>query len=124
MKFSRIVRRTVGLISAYALALQPLIASLTWVAHAASLVPGQAVICRGAVPGGNDGRGLPAKSHKVCGCCMAANCGTMVGTADFPPTISVFAPAIGQRTISVAVFAVPPQAMPSERYCPRAPPAA
>jgi hypothetical protein len=124
MKFFRTSRRPIALIAAYALALQPLVATLAWTAHASSLVPGQAVICQDVAPGGNDGRGTPTGQDRVCGYCTAASCGTTFGVADLPRPVIGLAPVIAQPAVSVTEFTAAPRTSPAERYRSRAPPAA
>jgi hypothetical protein len=124
MKVFRTSRRAVALVAAYALALQPLVATLAWATHAAGLVPGQAIICQSVLPGGSDSRGAPTGSDRVCGCCTTAMCGASVVAANLPRSIGIPLPHPEQPVVLAKDFAAVPQVMPSGRYCPRAPPAA
>jgi len=124
MKFFRTSRRAVALIAAYALALQPLVATLAWATHASSLVPGQPIVCQGALVGGSDHRGAPMGSDRVCGCCVPACCGTAVGVVNLPSSVTVPAPRVARLLIVAAGFVAVLQALPTERYYSRAPPIA
>jgi Protein of unknown function (DUF2946) len=116
-------RRAVALIAAYALALQPLLASLVWLAQAASAGPSQWVICSHIAPDGG-GSNAPADHDRHCPCCRAGACSVGGLHADLPRPIFAPWPTAAPAAVLAIAFAAVPPGRPGERYRQRAPPAA
>jgi hypothetical protein len=122
MRFPRGSRAAIALIAAYALALQPLLASFASLAHAANAAPGQWVICSHIAPGGDRGH-APADHGRHCPCCTGGACCVGGFHADLPRP--VFAPLLtaAPAAIIVIAFMAMPRERPGEQYRQRAPPA-